>query len=104
MKKYDKLVRDKIIKIIEKDGKKADYELVEGEEFEKYLVKKLQEEVNEFKEEGEIEEIADILEVIEALLSVNDLDWEDVFELKERKAKKRGKFDKGIILKKVWEG
>ena len=27
MKKYDKLVRDKIIEIIEEDGKKADYEL-----------------------------------------------------------------------------
>ena len=85
MKKYDKLVRDKIIKIIEKDGKKADYELVEG--------------VNEFKEEREIEEIADIFEVIEALLGVYDVDWEDVFELKERKANERGKFDKRIVLK-----
>ncbi|MCK8816869.1 nucleoside triphosphate pyrophosphohydrolase [Natroniella sulfidigena] len=100
---YDKLVRDKIIEIIKADGKEAKYKIAHGEEYKCYLIKKLQEEVDEFKEEEEIEELADILEVIEGLLNVYNLSWDDIFKLKEEKAIKRGQFEEGIILKEVKE-
>jgi len=41
---YNKLVRDKIPEIIEKDGKKAVFEKVEGEQLIKLLDQKLEEE------------------------------------------------------------
>jgi predicted house-cleaning noncanonical NTP pyrophosphatase (MazG superfamily) len=99
--KYNKLVRDKIIEIIEADGKKAEFQLVKGKELYNYLIQKLQEEVDEFKEDGTAEELTDILELIEAFIGILGLDWEKIFEIKEEKAIKRGKFNKGIILKNV---
>ena len=102
-KRYNKLVRDKIIEIIEADNKDAGYRIVSGEEYKEYLIVKLQEEVNEFKEEQNIEELADILEVIEGLLDILRIDWDELFEIKQKKKEDRGGFKKGIILKKVIE-
>ena len=51
MKKfYDKLVRDKIPRIIEEDGKSCIYSAVEGAALVNYANKKLREEVEEFIE------------------------------------------------------
>ena len=48
MKKYNKLVRDKIVDIIEADGRKAEYRILNNAEYKQELNKKLQEEVNEY--------------------------------------------------------
>lgn len=56
---YNKLIRDRIPEIIEKAGKQAIVEKVNGDELLKLLNIKLEEELNEYKESGSIEELAD---------------------------------------------
>ena len=46
MKIYNKLVRDKIIDIIEADGRIAKYRILDDNEYRQELNKKLQEELN----------------------------------------------------------
>lgn len=65
--KYDKLVRDLIPEIIEKNGSVAITRTLTDEEYKVYLEKKLDEEVAEFHESKSIEELADIAEVIYSL-------------------------------------
>ncbi|HEX3096003.1 MAG TPA: nucleoside triphosphate pyrophosphohydrolase, partial [Patescibacteria group bacterium] len=69
MKKYQKLVRDRILEIIEKDGVEFKSRILEDEEFKKELLKKLVEESNEVlqainSQEDLHKEIADVWEVI----------------------------------------
>jgi len=56
---YNKLVRDKIPKIIEKSGKKAVIYIADDKEYLKKLYEKLLEEIGEFKENPSPEELAD---------------------------------------------
>lgn len=101
--RFDKLVRDRIPEIIEKEGKKAVTRILNDEEYKIYLEKKLDEEVAEFHESKSIEELADILEVIYALadnyMAINELlaKWEE-------KAVTRGGFTQKIFLVEVEEG
>ena len=67
MKTYNKLVRDKIPEIIEKDNKKCEIKILNDEEYKKALSLKLVEEANEFLESNNIDELADVLEVIDAI-------------------------------------
>lgn len=99
MKKYNKLVRDNIIDIIEKDNKKAQYHIATENEYFQYLTLKLDEEVKEFKEEYSIEELADVIEVIESLKKLNQ--YKNVEKVRLEKKKKNGGFEKGIILESV---
>ncbi|MBV1822093.1 nucleoside triphosphate pyrophosphohydrolase, partial [Bacteroidales bacterium MSK.15.36] len=64
MKIYNKLVRDNIPEIIEKDGKKFDIRYAHKEELISLLEAKLQEEAKEFFEDKNLEELADLMEVI----------------------------------------
>ncbi|MBV1821012.1 nucleoside triphosphate pyrophosphohydrolase, partial [Bacteroidales bacterium MSK.15.36] len=64
MKIYNKLVRDNIPEIIEKDGKKFDIRYAQKEELISLLEAKLQEEAKEFSEDKNLEELADLMEVI----------------------------------------
>ena len=99
--KYDKLVRDKIPEIIEKDGKKAVTRMLSDEAYKIYLEKKLDEEVAEFHESKSLEELADILEVVYALSHAYGHDPIEVFNERCRKACERGKFAKRILLEEV---
>jgi len=47
--------------------------------------------------------MADIFEVLEALMKFHNLDEDKLLEIKAEKVKKRGAFEKRIILEKVWE-
>lgn len=96
--KYNKLVRDKIIEIIEKKGEKASYHFATDEEYRQKLHEKLLEEVNEFLVDKNKEEMADIYEVITSLLKINGWNDEDIILLQKEKRDKRGSFDKRIIL------
>ncbi len=99
--KYDKLVRDNIPSIIENDNKKAIIRYVDDIEKKDYLLKKLQEEVDEFVLSNEPSEIADILEVIDTLISNLKLDKNEIYKIKEEKRRKNGGFEKNIILVEV---
>ena len=102
-KVYNKLVRDKIIDIIEADNKTPGYRVVDKGECQELLVKKLQEEVDEFLEERELIELADILEVIQAYAELSGLSWEQLMDMKEKKAERRGGFKKRFLLEWVEE-
>lgn len=108
---YHKLVRDEIPKIIEKDGKKAVYRILNDEEFKKALLAKIIEEIEEFikakKEkdlDGMAEEYADVMMVIHYLLG--DIDNELLKKSYTKSIKKhidKGGFDKRIFLEYVEE-
>ena len=66
---YNKLVRDKIPEEINKKGdRKANYRILDDNEYLKELDKKLFEEAHEFVEEHSVEELADLMEVISAIM------------------------------------
>jgi len=98
LKKYNKLIRDKIPEIIIADGAKAITHIADAAEYKEKLKDKLLEETNEFIESEDISEIADIYEVIEALCKLYGFDKEVVAKIKQDKQDKRGGFSKKIIL------
>ena len=101
MKTYNKLVRDKIIDIIESEGRKTSYKILDNEEYRNELNKKLQEEVNEYIEDNNIEELADIVEVIYGILNSMDVSIEDFEKIRISKQEKRGAFNKKIFLEEA---
>lgn len=103
---YNKLVRDKIPDIIRAKGEEPVYRYIEDKnEYIAELEKKLKEECNEVisaKENGErLEELADLLEVIMALAGAVDSDIQEVIDIADEKARKRGGFEEGIFLEGV---
>ncbi len=98
---YNKLVRDLIPEIIEKDGKKAIFKKLHVSEITKALVEKLSEEGQEFLEAVNLEELADILEIVYALIEHNDFKLEDVEKIRKLKQEQRGSFSEGIFLEYV---
>lgn len=99
MKTYDKLVRDLIPEIIETSGKTATIEVVNNEVAFDYLLKKLDEEVNEFKTDQNLEELADVMEVLFGLAHKLGYSEQDLLTKRQEKKQARGGFEKNIILK-----
>lgn len=99
MTRYDKLVRDKILKIIKKSGSGYKYHIAKDDtEFLAKLYEKLEEEIQEFKEKPSLDEFADIMEVLEALAKFHDFHLDKIKEVKANKKYNRGSFDNRIIL------
>jgi len=97
MESYNKLVRDEIPTIL--DAKEIPYEqrIASPEEYKEELIKKLEEEVREFMQAGDIEELADVMEVLDALRTLSE--YKDVQEVQKKKREEKGGFEKRIILK-----
>lgn len=96
---YNKLVRDKIPEEINKNGdRKANYRILENEEYLKELDKKLFEEAHEFIEEHSFKELADLIEVVSAIMKANNISLEDVEKARKIKSEKKGKFENRIYL------
>lgn len=102
--KYNKLVRDKIPKIIERNGAKAITRKLTDEEYKEYLEKKLDEEVAEFHESKTVEELADILEVLYALCHTLGCNERTLHSKCADKFYERGGFRKKILLIETIEG
>ncbi len=101
---YDKLVRDRIPEIIEASGKQCSTHRVSNSaEKTEYLVKKIEEELEEYQESANKEELADLLEAFYSLLEMENLDLDDLERIRIKKKEKRGGFEKGIILEQVKE-
>ena len=98
MIKYNKLIRDKIPEIIEADGKDYEVEKLEDDEYLKSLNTKLQEELDEYQESGEIEELADLLEIIYAILDYKDITREELERIRKEKKQERGGFSRKLLL------
>ena len=98
VKKYDKLVRDKIPEIIESQGKKCKLYVATGYDYHNRLKDKLLEEAKEFFDNPCVEELADVQEVIDALQQIHR--W-DVTGAQREKANKTGAFWRRYILQEV---
>jgi len=100
MKIYNKLVRDNIPEIMISKGASPVIRILNDEEYLKELNKKLQEELNEYLLDGNIEELADLEEVLLAILKVKNVSKTDFDNIRMMKVEKRGAFDKKIFLEK----
>jgi predicted house-cleaning noncanonical NTP pyrophosphatase (MazG superfamily) len=98
MKTYNKLVRDKIPEIIIADGRACDTAIVTGDEKYKLLEAKLQEEVNEFLEDKNLEELADVMEVLFGLADSLGCSEEELLKVRDKKREERGALRKGLCL------
>ena len=101
IKKFNKLVRDKIPEIIEVSGKICETEILSEEEYLKMVDAKLDEELAEYHKDQNIEELADLLEVIYAAAKARGYTLEQLERVRKEKAEKRGGFEKRILLKTV---
>lgn len=104
MKIYNKLVRDKIPEIIAADnGKTCATRIMEDDEYLETLNIKMQEELKEYLESGEVEELADLEEVLRAILDVKCVSYEEFEKIRNAKVDERGAFKKKIFLESVSE-
>lgn len=105
MPHYNKLVRDRIPEIIERDGKRLSTRILDEDEYVSYLNEKLKEELAEYlkceETKDQIEELADMLEVILALAEVRGVTAEELEAVRRQKADKRGAFNERILLEWV---
>ena len=91
IKKYNKLVRDRIP------------EILSDEAYLKILDAKLDEELAEYHADQNIEELADLMEVIRACAVARGYTVEELEQVRAEKAAKRGGFERKILLKEVIE-
>jgi predicted house-cleaning noncanonical NTP pyrophosphatase (MazG superfamily) len=98
IKKYDKLVRDRIPEIIESSGAKCKIRILTDEEYLKMIDAKLDEELAEYHKDQNIEELADLLEVIRTAAFARGYTLEELENIRAKKAEKRGGFEKKILL------
>ena len=99
-----KLVRDKIPEIIEKEYWYVDFYVADDKEYRKFLFEKLLEESDEVYDtqtkQKLIEEVADLFEVVEAILKNENISLEEVKKVQEEKRKLKWWFEKKFILRK----
>ena len=103
IKKYNKLVRDRIPEIIEASGNSCITETLSDEEYLRMIDAKLDEELAEYHKDQNIEELADLMEVIYAAVIARGYTLEQLEQIRAEKAAKRGAFAKKILLKEVNE-
>ncbi len=103
VKVYNKLVRDKIPEIIKDSGKQVRFKKETGDKLLKSLNSKLDEELLEYKESGDIEELADLVEVVYGILKHKEISIEEFEKIRTDKNDKRGAFEEGLILVEVIE-
>ena len=100
MKTYNKLIRDKIPEIITAKGEKAEIHIADDEEFLVKAKEKINEEVSEFLESGQVEELADLLEITYAVARALGTTEDELNKIRQEKLIKKGGFSKKIILER----
>ncbi len=103
MKIYNKLVRDRIPEIITSDNCSCVTRIMEDDEYLESLNSKMQEELKEYLESGEVEELADLEEVLRAILDFKKVSYADFEKIRNNKVEKRGAFKKKIFLESASE-
>ena len=113
MKEYDKLIRNNVLEKIWTDGNIANWRILKDDKEKwEYLLKKFDEEVDEFKDalanpvnEGEniLEEGADLIEVIVTFLDFLSISPSFAYLVSKFFAKRsdKGSFSEFIVLKSV---
>ena len=105
IKRYNKLIRDRILEIIKAAGEKPYWRVLGRKEYTKEIKKKILEEAKELievkKKEEIINEIVDIQELIDILVSELGLTKSEIQKQQKIKNKKRGGFKKKLFLIKT---
>lgn len=102
MPTYNKLVRDKILEIIESNGLTYNSRILDPDEILREVKEKMVEEAIELRESESnkdvIEELADILELVHTSINIIGSTYAELEEVRLQKRLKRGGFDKAIYL------
>ncbi len=99
---YNKLVRDKIPRIISDDNQTPVVRVLNDGEYRQKLLEKLVEEAQELLDaNGEIGERSDVAEVLKALDTVLGYTDDEIETTRKQKAEKRGGFAQKIFLEKA---
>lgn len=105
IKKYNKLIRDKILEIIKAAGERPFWRVLNRKEYLKEIKRKILEEAKELIEArdraGVIEEIVDIQELVDVLTLESGLTKPEIKKQQKIKNKKRGEFKKKLFLIKT---
>lgn len=93
-----KMIRDNISSLLTKKGvQHTVMQITKGDvSYEQMLLRKLDEEIAEFRREDSVDELADVLEVLNALMELPK--FKDVESLRKKKLVSHGGFTKGLIL------
>lgn len=102
MESYGKLVRDNVPQMLESQGNKCDVDTLQEEIVLEYLYIKLQEEIFDLVDTGDIDELADILEIVYSIGEKYGYSSEDLYKRKIEKKEEYGGFKKNILLKKIY--
>jgi len=95
---YNKVIRDKIPEIIQKDGHSCNVKTLSDEQFLVEIEKKLSEEVTEYQNDKNPEELADILEVIYRIAKLKGISKEELEQIRIKKVEDRGGFENNLFL------
>jgi predicted house-cleaning noncanonical NTP pyrophosphatase (MazG superfamily) len=101
MKKYQKLVRDRIPEMIERAGKTAKWRELRDGEFRLALKAKALEEAQELFDAADdalLSELADLDEVVEAILTTYGHSREELDAVRKKKNEDRGAFTQRLFL------
>jgi len=98
MKKFNKVIRDKIPEIIQKDGQTCNIQILSDEKFMVEIEKKLSEEVTEYQNDKNPEELSDILEVIYRIAQLRGISKEELEKIRIKKLQDKGGFEKNLFL------
>ena len=105
IKKHNKLIRDKILEIIEANKEKSSFRVLNKKEYIKEIKKKILEEAQELIEaKGKkeiINEIVDVQELVDVLILESGLTKLQIQKQQKVKNKKRGGFKKRLFLIKT---
>jgi Uncharacterized conserved protein len=101
-RRYNKLVRDRIPEIIEKQGETPVTRILSDAEYLMHLKRKLREETEEYLMDDSPRELCDILEVVSALAAASGISEEELTRLRMEKAEKNGVFRNRILLERVF--
>jgi predicted house-cleaning noncanonical NTP pyrophosphatase (MazG superfamily) len=98
MKDRRKLVRDHIPALLEPRRRSTCYRLADSQEKRSLLMRKIDEEVDEYRLSGDPRELADLVEVVHALAQLDGWTPEQLERERARKAAERGAFDDAWVL------
>jgi predicted house-cleaning noncanonical NTP pyrophosphatase (MazG superfamily) len=95
-----KLVRDRIPEIIQQAGLIPIIETASLEDYGRYVRAKLEEELEEYLNSGDVAEVADLVEVCFAAAALHGVGQDELLAIARNKRQQRGGFDNRL----VWMG
>jgi predicted house-cleaning noncanonical NTP pyrophosphatase (MazG superfamily) len=104
VRRFNKLVRDRIPEIIEAEGKRCEVRELDDAEFARCLDEKLDEELREYQQSGDLSELIDLVEVVQAIVERQGKTWQEFEQLRTAKRAQRGGFTNRLLLVSVEEG